>query len=99
MGSWPEICRRLEIPVTGLAGTGVHLKSFEDFEQAAIYWEFDHAMWLHPSPDVLVLCDKQQQWQHTYEDTQAFNPGSFVNDSSWMVYRPAGKELEASSLE
>jgi DNA polymerase epsilon subunit 2 len=67
--------------------------------EAAVYWQLDHAMWLHPAPDVLVLCDRQQQFQHTYEETLAFNPGAFASDLSWIVYRPATKQAEASSLE
>ena len=38
-------------------------------EEAAVYWENDHAMWLHPSPDVLVLADRQHQFQHTCDET------------------------------
>ena len=58
-----------------------------------------YTLWLHPAPDVLVLADRQQQYQHTYSETLAFNPGAFASDLSWMVYRPSAKEAEASSLE
>lgn len=66
--------------------------------EAAVYWEKDHALWLHPSPDVLVLADRQEQFQHVYEDTLSFNPGSFSSGGHWMVYRPAVREAESSSL-
>ena len=46
-----------------------------------------------------TLADRQQQYQHTYEETLAFNPGGFAADLSWMVYRPGNREAEASSLE
>ena len=67
--------------------------------ELASYWQHDHAMWLHPSPDVLVLADRHDQYQLPYEETLAFNPGSFASDFAWMVYRPSAKmEAERSSL-
>ena len=56
---------------------------------------------LHPAPDVLILADRQPQYQHVYDPTGtlAFNPGAFASDLSFMVYRPSTKEVEASSLE
>lgn len=67
--------------------------------ESAVFWEKDHSLWLHPSPDVLVLADRQEQFQHVYEETLAFNPGSFSSGAHWMVYRPAHKgEAEQSSL-
>ena len=67
--------------------------------ELASYWQHDHAMWLHPSPDVLVLADRHDQYQLPYEETLAFNPGSFASDFAWMVYRPCAKmEAERSSL-
>lgn len=67
--------------------------------EAAVYWQLDHSMWLHPAPDVLVLCDRQPQFQHTYEETIGINPGAFASDLSWFVYRPETREAEPSSLE
>jgi DNA polymerase epsilon subunit 2 len=67
--------------------------------EAAVYWQYDHALWLHPAPDVLILADRQHQFQHTYEETLAFNPGAFAADFAWMVYRPSNRQVEASSLE
>ena len=64
--------------------------------EAAVYWQHDHAMWLHPAPDVLILADRQHQFQLTYEETLAFNPGGFASGESWFVYRPATKEAEQS---
>jgi DNA polymerase epsilon subunit 2 len=67
--------------------------------EAAVYWQHEHALWMHPSPDVLIVADRQHQFQNTYEETLAFNPGAFASDLSWMVYRPGSREAEASSLE
>jgi aminoglycoside phosphotransferase (APT) family kinase protein len=36
--SWEEVRRRLRIPPAGLAATGVHLKGFTRFREAAAYW-------------------------------------------------------------
>ena len=77
---------------------GAHLCPLPQAE-AALYWQLDHAMWLHPAPDVLLLADRQAQFQHLYEETLAVNPGAFASDLSWMVYRPASKTAEASSLD
>ena len=46
-----------------------------------------------------VLADRHDQYQLPYEETLAFNPGSFASDFAWMVYRPCAKmEAERSSL-
>ena len=67
--------------------------------ESTVYWQYDHSLWLHPSPDVLILADRHNQYQLPYEETLAFNPGSFAADFAWMVYRPAAKmEAERSSL-
>jgi DNA polymerase epsilon subunit 2 len=66
--------------------------------ESAVYWQYDHALWLHPAPDVLVLADRQHQYQHAYEETLGFNPGAFASEFSWMVYRPGTRAVEASSL-
>ena len=54
---------------------GAHLSPLPQAESAS-YWQHDHAMWLHPAPDVLVVADRQQQFQHVYNETLAFNPGT-----------------------
>lgn len=33
-----------------------------------VSWQYDHSLWLHPAPDVLVLADRQDQFQCTYEE-------------------------------
>jgi len=67
--------------------------------ESAVYWQYEHTMWLHPAPDVLVVADRQAQFQLLYEETLTFNPGAFASELSWMVYRPMSREVEASSLE
>ncbi|MEC8039043.1 MAG: hypothetical protein VX152_12240, partial [Pseudomonadota bacterium] len=45
----------------------------------------DHSLWLHPAPDVLVLADRQAQFQLPYEATLAFNPGPFASDLAALL--------------
>jgi len=64
-----------------------------------LYWGYDHAMSLHPLPDLLVLADKADQYQWKYEDCSVFNPGTFPADFSFVVYRPATLETEFSRID
>ena len=68
--------------------------------QSPAYWRLDTSLWLHPTPDVLVLADRQSQYAVPYPeaDCLSFNPGAFAADFSWMVYRPGTREVEPSSL-
>ena len=58
-----------------------------------------------PGPVLWCVCVRYRasyghdQYQLPYEETLAFNPGSFASDFAWMVYRPCAKmEAERSSL-
>jgi hypothetical protein len=46
----------------------------------------------------LVLADRAEQKQFMYENVVCFNPGSFANDSSFVTYRPAPREVDLNSL-
>ena len=74
-----------------------HLNPLPPTESAA-YWKHDHALWLHPAPEVLVLADRGNQYDVEYEDTLAFNPGAFATTFSWQVYYPDTRKAEVSSL-
>ena len=74
-----------------------HLNPLPPTESAA-YWKHDHALWLHPEPEVLVLADRGNQYDVEYEDTLAFNPGAFATTFSWQVYYPETRKAEVSSL-
>lgn len=67
--------------------------------EAAVYWQVDPALWLHPAPDALVLAERSSQFELQFNGTMAFNPGSFAGEGSWMVYRPLDRSVEPSSLE
>jgi|TARA_B110000305_G_scaffold229227_1_gene279984 DNA polymerase epsilon subunit 2 len=63
-----------------------------------VYWEYDHALRLYPPPDALVVGDSVAQHVLSYDGCTAMNPGSFVQDWNFVVYRPTDGETEFSSL-
>lgn len=46
----------------------------------------------------IVLCDRAEQKVFSYMGVTCFNPGSFANDSTFIAYRPATKEVEVSAV-
>jgi len=42
-----------------------------------VYWQFDHALFLYPLPDVIILGDKVDQFESIYDGCHCMNPGSF----------------------
>ncbi len=67
-------------------------------QQAPVFWEHDHALRLYPAPHCVVLGDRgEQQALAKFEDTELVNPGSFADDGSFAVYRPATRETEFSA--
>ncbi|PWN52289.1 DNA polymerase epsilon, subunit B [Violaceomyces palustris] len=64
-----------------------------------ILWEFDHSLRLYPMPTALVLADKYDRFELTYEGCNVFNPGSFRGSSyGWTTYYPATGKAERSEL-
>ncbi|EIW66910.1 hypothetical protein TREMEDRAFT_45435 [Tremella mesenterica DSM 1558] len=67
-------------------------------------WEFDHALRLYPMPSALVLADKYERYELTYEGCHVFNPGRFVGgggeggEFEWSMYYPATGRSERSAL-
>ncbi|KAH9938205.1 DNA polymerase epsilon subunit B [Fomitopsis serialis] len=57
--------------------------------------DFDHALRLYPLPTAVVLADKYDRYQMTYEGCHVFNPGSFVGNSfTFSAYTPSRRESE-----
>ena len=61
-------------------------------------WEYDHALRLYPMPTAVVLADKYERYELTYEGCHVFNPGRFVSgggaegeggEFEWAMYYPA----------
>lgn len=63
-----------------------------------IYWNYDHALRLYPLPHALVLADVVDQFEWTYEGCEAFNPGCFSSDFSFVVYWPGKNKPEFSRV-
>jgi len=61
--------------------------------------EYDHALRLYPLPTAIMLADKYDGYQKTYEGCHVFNPGPFVgNTFRFCSYNPAKRESEACVL-
>lgn len=63
-----------------------------------LLWAHDQALWLFPSPHVVVVADAVEACSFTYGETLGINPGSFGADSSFSVYVPATKTTTACTL-
>ncbi|KAN0045292.1 hypothetical protein ACTA71_005669 [Dictyostelium dimigraforme] len=63
-------------------------------EDKPIYWNYDHAMSVYPLPDILVIGDKSNQYEHSRADgTYSMNPSSFSTDYSFAHYIPSCKQF------
>ncbi|KAF8528943.1 epsilon DNA polymerase [Hysterangium stoloniferum] len=59
--------------------------------------EYDHAFRLYPMPTSLILADKYERYELTYEGCHVFNPGSFLGTTyGFSTYYPATGKSEPS---
>ncbi|XP_076234942.1 DNA polymerase epsilon subunit 2 [Calliopsis andreniformis] len=64
-----------------------------------IYWKYDHALQIHPTPDLIVSADKFEAYETTYSNCHIINPGLFPkNDHSFKVYVPALNLIEHCAI-
>ncbi|OJT04135.1 DNA polymerase epsilon subunit B [Trametes pubescens] len=57
--------------------------------------EYDHTLRLYPLPTAVVLADRYDRYQMTYEGCHVFNPGRFVGKTfTFSAYAPARRESE-----
>lgn len=64
-----------------------------------VYWNFDHCMSLYPTPDVIIIADKDKAFSTTHSGTTVFNPGSFFSSEfSFKVYFPSARQVEDSQI-
>ena len=64
-----------------------------------IYWEFDHALRLNPTPHAIIIGEDAKFWSEgNVNGALVFNPGSFAGDRSFAVYRPVEAAVEESSV-
>ncbi|XP_017796798.1 PREDICTED: DNA polymerase epsilon subunit 2 [Habropoda laboriosa] len=63
------------------------------------YWNYDHALQLYPTPDLIVSADKYEAYETTYSNCHIINPGLFPkNDHSFKVYVPALDLIEHCAI-
>jgi len=75
-----------------------HLSPFVNSIQPTLS-DFDHTLRLYPLPTAVVLADKYEQYQMTYEGCHVLNPGNFIGTCfGFSTYNPARRESEASQL-
>jgi len=63
-----------------------------------IAWDLDYTMRLHPLPQLLVMADHAADYRHAKEGCTVINPGSFLADTSFVVYVPWDRSVEFSGL-
>lgn len=63
-----------------------------------IIWNYDHCLYLYPTPHTIVLGDRSPQKAFKYTGITCFNTGSFSIDSTFVAYRPCTQEVELSGL-
>ena len=59
-----------------------------------IYWQFDAALRLHPTPDAIVLADKCEAYEARREGSLCFNPSAFPIDYCFVCYKPLADSLD-----
>lgn len=64
-----------------------------------VYWMYDHALWLYPLPDVIMLGDKCDPFAETLSSCLVCNTGSFVRSGfEFKVYLPSTNVIEDSKI-
>jgi DNA polymerase epsilon subunit 2 len=64
-----------------------------------VLWDCDHSLSLYPIPDVLIVAERQNCYEFSYEDCKCANPGSFPSsEGSFLLYSPAQKRFDLCEL-
>ena len=63
-----------------------------------VYWEFDHALRLSPTPDAVIIGEDQDFWSNDFNESIVFCPGSFSANATFAVFRPGMRTVEESCL-
>lgn len=64
-----------------------------------VLWNHDHALWLFPTPHVVVLADRIDSYICEYGGSLGLNPGSFATNFSFQMYLPAQRRAQQCSIE
>ena len=69
------------------------------FHARPIIWGLDHSLHLTPLPHLIVLGDRTtSKFEIDRSGSTVTNPGSFAVDSTFVVYRPATRDVEFSKI-
>lgn len=64
-----------------------------------VLWDSDHSLSLYPIPDALIIAERQNSFEFSYEDCKCANPGSFPSaEGSFLLYNPAQKRFDLCEL-
>lgn len=64
-----------------------------------ILWNFTHSLSLYPIPDALIIAERQNCYEFTYEECKCANPGSFPSsEGSFLLYNPSAKRFDLCEL-
>lgn len=64
-----------------------------------IYWKYNQALQIYPTPDLIVAADKFEAYESSYSNCHIINPGLFPkNDHSFKVYVPALNLIEHCAI-
>ena len=67
---------------------------------APVFWQYDHALRLYPTPDALILRGSRvNQFNRICVGCDVMNPGSFALDFSFVVYTPVEVLVSDDNME
>jgi len=61
-----------------------------------IFWNYDHALYLYPLPDIAFIADRYKQYNIEYEGCKFVNPGSFPMGYRFVNYEPFQEDGQVS---
>lgn len=61
--------------------------------ETSILWRMDSTLRLIPLPQVVILCDRTEQWHCQYKGSHFLNPGSFATTGTFLWYTPCDGEF------
>ncbi|XP_014471105.1 PREDICTED: DNA polymerase epsilon subunit 2 [Dinoponera quadriceps] len=68
-------------------------------EVVPVYWKYDHALQIFPTPDLIVIADNFETYTASYSDCYVINPGMFSkNNFSFQTYVPAANQIQDCQL-
>ncbi|XP_018397360.1 PREDICTED: DNA polymerase epsilon subunit 2 [Cyphomyrmex costatus] len=69
------------------------------FQVVPVYWKYDHALQIFPTPDLIVIADNFETYTTNYSDCYVINPGMFAkNNFSFQSYVPAINQIQDCQL-